>query len=128
MAESRRDYIYVSERDTGLPSSPPPTPAWGIGDGDRSGNRYDETAFGKPLHLDENALQNAHGSTDGGLDEPPRYAGGCRKVGAEQKLTSYIAFNVSTICKASKKYCVYNVCDFLYMLISTYREMSILQK
>jgi len=79
MAESRRDYIYVSERDTGLPSSPPPTPAWGIGDGDRSGNRYDETAFGKPLHLDENVLQNAHGGTDGGLDEPPRFTGGFAK-------------------------------------------------
>ena len=79
MAESRRDYIYVSERDTGLPSSPPPTPAWGIRDGDRSGNRYDETAFGKPLHLDENVLQNAHGGTDGGLDEPPRFTGGLAK-------------------------------------------------
>ena len=31
------------------------------------------------MHFDENALQNAHGSADGGLDELPRFGGGLAK-------------------------------------------------
>ena len=88
MAEGRREYIYVSERDTGFPGSPPPTPAWGIGD--RSGKRYDESAFGQPMQLYENISESAHGGANGGLDEPPLHSGGLAKDISTKDSTSKV--------------------------------------
>jgi len=56
MAESRRDKIYVSARDTGLPGSPPPTPEYEAED--CSGECYAKTAFGLPSFHVENGVEN----------------------------------------------------------------------
>jgi len=73
MADSRRNFIYVSARDTGFPGSPPPTPY--DGRADRSGEYLTDIAFGNTAAMPENATENAIG----GSDNPMRLVGGPRE-------------------------------------------------
>jgi len=70
MADSRRDRIYVPARDTVFPGSLPPTPA--LNTRDRSGERYDEIAFGPSSVCVENVL----GGLAGSPEQPTRFGGG----------------------------------------------------
>ena len=74
MAENRRDKIYVSARDTGLPGSPPRTPGYDAGD--RSGERYDKTAFGIPSFQAKIGVENVLGGPAGGPEQPTRFGSG----------------------------------------------------
>ena len=70
MTDSRRDFIYVSARDTGFPGSPPPTPY--NGRSDRSGEYSTDIAFGNTAATPEYTTEKAIG----GSDKPMRLVGG----------------------------------------------------
>ena len=64
----------MSARDTGLPGSPPPTPAYEAED--RRGECYDITAFGILSFHAEIGVENLLGGPAGGPEQPTRFGSG----------------------------------------------------
>jgi len=64
----------MCRQETGLPGSPPPTPAYEAED--RRGKCYDKTAFGIPSFHAEIGVDNLLGGPAGGPEQPTRFGSG----------------------------------------------------